>query len=57
MPLLAGKAQAWKAGKSIIAALGTGASEAGRASAAGLGTGMGTGVGWGRAEGKSAEEG
>lgn len=57
MHLLAGKAQAWKAGKSITAASGMGASEAGRASAAGLGTGMGTGAGWGRAESKSAEQG
>lgn len=40
-----------------MAALGMGASEAGRASAAGLGTGMGTGAGWDRAEGTCAEEG
>ena len=40
-----------------MAALGMGASKAGRASAARLGTRMGTGAGWGRAEGRSAEEG
>lgn len=56
MHQLTDKAQAWKAGMSITAALRMGASKARRVSASGLGTGMGSGAGWGRAEDKSTDE-
>lgn len=42
--------QAWKTTKSVMAAVGMGASRPGRASAAGLGTGIGTRAGWGSVE-------